>query len=60
MKRPSDWSLHFILYPTIVKICPVSILAIIQEKTNVSRDSNSNSCTVEEKEVYYVLRIWAT
>ena len=31
MKRPSDWPLHFVLYLMIFKICPVPILAIIQE-----------------------------
>ena len=31
MKRPSDWPLHFVLYPVIFKICPAPILVIIQE-----------------------------
>ncbi len=31
MKRPSDWPLHFVLYPMMFRICPVPILAIIQE-----------------------------
>ena len=31
MKRPSDWPLHFVLYPMIFRICPVLILVIVQE-----------------------------
>ena len=31
MKRPSDWPLHFVLYPVIIRICPAPILVIIQE-----------------------------
>jgi len=33
MKRPSDWPLHFVLYPTMFKIYPVPILARIQERS---------------------------
>ena len=32
MKRPSDWPLHFVLYPMIFRICPAPILAIIQDE----------------------------
>ena len=31
MKRPSDWPLHFVLYPVIIRICPAPILVKIQE-----------------------------
>ena len=37
MKRPSDWPLHFGLYPIIFRIYPVSILAIIQEILKLKR-----------------------
>ena len=37
MKRPSDWPLHFVLYPMIFRICPAPILAIIQEMSKVNR-----------------------
>lgn len=35
MKRPSDWSLHFVLYPVIFRICPVLILVIVQEMSKI-------------------------
>lgn len=35
MKRPSDWPLHFVLYPMIFRICPAPIPAIIQEMSNL-------------------------
>ena len=37
MKRPSDWPLHFVLYPIIFRIYPGPILAIIQEILKLNR-----------------------
>lgn len=34
MKRPSDWPLHFVLYPMMFKICPAPILVKIQETSS--------------------------